>query len=319
MDYHALNAKMVDELLDELCGARFFTKLDLRRGYHQVLMEPADVEKTTFWMHHCHFEFLVMPFGLTNAPATFQALMNDILHDFIRVFVLVFFNNILIFCNSWSAHLQHVRAVVCGLREHRLAVKRSKRSFGATTMGYLGQVISEDGVTMDADKVEAMRSWPQARSVRDVCSFLGLTDYYRKSIRSYGDIATPPTQLLKWESFHWSPEVAVAFNTLKNALTSAPVLQLPDFDKPFIVDCDASGSGFSDMLHQGVGPMTFFSRPITPHHAKLAAYERELISLVKVVWHWRPYLWTRPFIMWTDHFSRTYLLYQRLLTIPKHA
>jgi hypothetical protein len=151
VDHHALNFKtvrdmfpipVVDELLDELRGARFFTKLDLRSGYHQVRMDAADIEKTTFCTHHGHFEFLVMPFGLTNAPATFQALMNIVLHDFIRVFVLVFFDDILIFSDSWSSHLQHVRIVLQSLQEHSLAVKRGKCSFDATTVQYLGHVIS---------------------------------------------------------------------------------------------------------------------------------------------------------------------------------
>jgi hypothetical protein len=135
VDYRALNSKtvrdmfpipMVDELLDELRGVRFFTKLDLRSGYHQVQMDAADIEKMAFCTHHGHFEFLVMSFGLTNAPATFQALMNDVLHDFIRVFILVFFDDILIFSDSWSSHLQDVRAVLQRLQEHSLAVKRSK-------------------------------------------------------------------------------------------------------------------------------------------------------------------------------------------------
>jgi hypothetical protein len=123
-------------------------------------MDAADIEKTAFRTHHGHFEFLVMPFGLTNTPATIQALMNDVLHDFIRVFILVFFNDILIFSDSWSSHLQHVRAVLQRLQEHSLAVKWSKCSFGATTVQYLGHVISVQGVAMGADKVEAMRAWP---------------------------------------------------------------------------------------------------------------------------------------------------------------
>jgi hypothetical protein len=127
------------------------------------------------------------------------------------------------------------------------------------------------------------------------------------------------TQLLKRESFRWSSAATAAFDALKNAVTSAPVLQLPDFDKPFIIDCNASDSGFGAVLHQGAGPLAFFSRAIAPHHAKLAVYERELIGLVKAVRHWWPYLWTRPFVMRTDHFSLKYLLDQRLSTIPQHA
>jgi hypothetical protein len=258
VDYRALNSKTVrdmfpipdvDELLDELRGARFFTKLDLRSGYHQVRMEPADIEKTAFRTHHNHFEFLVMPFGLTNVPATFQALMNDTLQDFIRVFVLVFFDDILIFSNSWSKHLRHVRAVLQQLREHHLTVKRSKSSFVTTSVSYLGHIISAQGVTMDAEKVEAVRAWPPQRTVCAVRGFLGLTGYYRKFIRSYSEIAVPLTQLLKKEVFSWSPAAAATFEALKVALTTASVLQLPDFTALFIVDCDASGSGFGAVLH----------------------------------------------------------------------
>jgi hypothetical protein len=233
MDYRTLNSKtlcdmfpipVVNKLLDELRGARYFTKLDLRSGYHQVRMDPTDVEKTAFQTHHSHFEFLVMPFGLTNALASFQALMNDVLQDFIRVFMLVFFD-ILIFSNSWSSHLQHVRAVLQRLRKHSLAVKCSKCTFGTTSVAYLGHVISAQGVAMDADKVVAVQAWPTPRTVRAVRSFLGLLGYYRKFIKSYGAIAAPLTQLLK-EAFCWTLAAAVAFDALKAALTLASVLQL---------------------------------------------------------------------------------------------
>jgi hypothetical protein len=300
VDYRSLNAKtvcdmfpipVVDELLDELCGACFFTKLDLRSDYHQVRMEEADIEKIAFQTHHHHFKFLVMLFGLTNAPATFQALMNVVLHDFIRHFVLVFFDDILIFNNSWTEHLQHVRAVLQRLRDHKLAVKRSNCTFGTESVAYLGHVITAQGVAMDADKVAAVQAWRSPCSVRAIRIFLGLTSYYRKFIQSYGEIAAPLTNLLKREAFGWTQEAEEAFESLKAALTTTPVLHLPDFTKTFTVDGDASRSGFGAVLHQGGGPIAFFSHAVVPHHVKLAAYERELIGLVKAVRHWRPYLW----------------------------
>jgi len=286
---------VVDELLDELHGVRFFTKLDLRSGYHQVWMHPNDVAKTAFHTHHGHFEFLVMPFGLSNAPATFQTLMNDVLRPFLHRFVLVFFDDILIFSSSWAEHLQHIRIILDALWAHRLHLKRSKCSFGASSVAYLGHVISAGGVAMDADKVAVVASWPTPRSARGLRSFLGLAGYYRKYIRDFGVIAAPLTRLPRKDAFAWSDEADTAFQALKRALSTGPVLQMPDFAKQFTLDCDASGAGFGAVLHQDVGPLAFFSRPFAARHLKLAAYERELIRLVQAVRHWRPYLWGRHF------------------------
>jgi hypothetical protein len=204
------------------------------------------------------------------------------------------------------------------LREHQLAVKRNKCSFEQPTVTYLGHVIFEHDVAIDAKKVATVQAWPPLRTIRAVRGFLGLTGYYRKFIRSYGEITGPLTKLLKREAFRWSLEAVTTFESLMATLTSTLVLQLPDFAQSFVVDCDASRSGIEAMLHQGQGPIAFLSKAMAPHHAKLVAYERELIGLVKVVRHWRLYLWLREFVVRTDHFSLKYLLDQRLSTVPQH-
>jgi hypothetical protein len=210
VDYRALNAitikdafpiPVVDELLDELHGARFFTKLDLRSGYHQVCMKPEDIDKTAFRTHDAFFEFLVMPFGLCNASTTFQSLINDVLRAYLRRFVLVFFDDILIYSASWADHLRHLCVILAVLRQHRLFVKRSKCSFGVDVVAYLGHTISAVGVAMDPAKVQAIHDWPQPCSARAVRGFLGLAGYYRNFVHNYGTITAPLTALLKKEGF----------------------------------------------------------------------------------------------------------------------
>jgi hypothetical protein len=171
---------------------------------------------------------------------------------------------------------------------------------------------------MDPTKVQAVADWPRPRSARAVRGFLGLVGYYRKFVREYGAVAAPLTALLRKDGFVWTDEATAAFDALKLAITSAPVLALPDFSKPFIVECDASSHGFGAVLLQEKHPVAYFSRPVAPRHRSLAAYERELIGLVLAIRHWRPYLWGRQFLVRTDHFSLKYLLDQRLATIPQH-
>lgn len=170
-------------------------------------------------------------------------------------------------------------------------MKRSKCAFGTPSVAYLGHVISASEVAMDGDKVAAVASWPQPASARGLRGFLGLVGFYRRFIKDFGTVAVPLTQLLCKDSFRWSDDATAAFTALKTALATASVLHLPNFTKPFMVDCDTSGTGFGTVLHQGTGPLAFYSKPFAARHMKVAAYERELIGLVQAVRHWRPYLW----------------------------
>jgi Reverse transcriptase (RNA-dependent DNA polymerase) len=195
---------IIDDLLDELHGAKVFSKVDLRSGYDKIKMHPTDIIKTVFRTHEGHFKYMVMPFVLTNAPATFQALMNQVFKPYLRKFILVFFDDILIYSTYMLTHKQHLILVLQKLQEHQLFAKLSKCAFGVFEIDYLGHVISAQGAAIDPSKVEVMEAWPVPNNVRVLREFLGLTDYYRKFIRVYGIITKPITELLKKNSLNWT-------------------------------------------------------------------------------------------------------------------
>lgn len=223
--------------------------------------------------------------------------------------MLAFFDDILIYSSFWTEHLQHVCTVLDVLREHHLHVKHLMCMFASPLVQYLGHVISVDSVAMDSAKVDTVTSWPQPRLARGLRGFLVLAGYYRRFIMVFDVIVAPLTLLLK-EGFKWSEEATTTFTALKTALSATLVLHLPDFDKEFVVDCDSSKSGLSAVLHQGAGPLAFFSRPFIAHHMMVVVYECELIGLVQVVRHWRPYLWGRAFVVCTDHYALKFMLNQ---------
>jgi hypothetical protein len=176
--------------------------------------------------------------------------MNHVFHPFLRHFVLVFFDDILIYSKTWTDHLTHVDQVLHLLSQHQLFLKQSKCVFSASEVEYLGHLVGKDGVRVDPKKIEAMKDWPHPKTLKSLRGFLGLTGYYRKFVKNYGKIAAPLTALLKKNSFTWTPAAAQAFQTLKTAMCTTLVLALPDFTKTFVFECDASGKGIGVVLMQ---------------------------------------------------------------------
>lgn len=323
VDYRALNSvtikdkypiPIINEFLDELYGANFFSKVDLRPGYHQIRVKEEDICKTAFHTHERHYEFVIMPFGLTNAPVTFQSFMNDIFRPFLRKFVLVFFNDILVYSRTWADHLQHLRTVLGISVAHQLKAKLSKCQFGTSRVEYLGYIITADGVSVDPTKINAVQNWPVPTTVKDVRAFLGLAGYYRKFIKGFATIVAPLTQLTSKAGFHRTFEAEEAFLQLKKALTTAPVLQLPDFSQKFIIECDACGTGIGEILSQQGRPIAYFSEALKGTMLALSTYDKEMLAIVKAIKKWRLYLLGRSFIVRTDQRSLKFLLEQRITT-----
>lgn len=288
-DKHPL--PVVDELFDELSGARYFTKLDLKSRYHKIRLAYSDEFKTAFKTHQGLYEFKVMPFGLTNAPATFQSIMNRMLEPFLRKFILVFMDDILIYSQSLEEHIQHVQQVLQLLADNQFYIKASKCNFAKTELEYLGHLISKKGVATEPSKVAAVAQWPSPQNLKQLRGFLGLTGYYRRFIHQYGIMSRPLTQLLKKNNkFMWTSNEQQAFENLKKALVQAPVLALPDFSKPFTVETDASDLGIGAVLMQEGHPISYLSKSFCERNMGLSTYEKECMAVLLAVEKWRCYL-----------------------------
>jgi hypothetical protein len=277
---------VIEELLDELSGSCLFTSLDLRAGYHQIRMRPEDEHKAAFKTHDVHYEFKFMAYGLTSAPATFQGLMNTILQPLLRKGVLVFIDDILIYSSDLATHLQLLRQVFTILTQHQLKIKRSKCKFLQPKLIYLGHEISAAGVCTDAKNISAVEKWPLPTNVKEVHRFLGLAGYYRKFVRNFGILCRPLTDLLKKHAvFRWTELEQAAFVALKQELTTAPVLALPDFTKVFEIEIDALDHGIGAVLLHDKHPLSFLSKALGPQTSMLSTYEKEALAIIMAVDH----------------------------------
>jgi hypothetical protein len=230
-----------------------------------------------------HYEFLVMPFGLCNAPSTFQSLMNHVFHPFLCHFVLVFFDDILIYSKNSQSHLSHVDQIFHLLSQHQLFLKFSKCAFGASEVEYLGHIFGKASVWVDPKKIEAMQDWTRPKTIKSLRGFLGLTNYYRKFVRNYGKIANPLIALLKNNSFTWNLAVDPDFQALKETMCTTLVLALPDLTKTFVLECDALGRGIGAVLMQEGRPLAFTSKRFSEHHLGQSIYEKEMLAILHAV------------------------------------
>ena len=306
----------IDDLFDQLQGAAIFSKIDLRTGYHQLRIRESDVAKTAFRSRYGHYEFTVMPFGLTNAPAAFMSLMNRVFHRQLDKFVIVFVDDILVYSPDVRTHREHLREVLETLRLNKLYAKFSKCEFWLKKVAFLGHIISKEGVSVDPSKVETVSNWQEPRSVTEIRSFLGLAGYYRRFIKDFSKIAKPLTQLTKkGVRYSWSEECEQSFKTLKEALTTAPVLALPSGRGGYEVYCDASGNGLGCVLMQRGHVIAYASRQLKTHEKNYPTHDLEFAAVVFALKIWRHYLYGEQFEVFTDHKSLSYIFTQDHLNL----
>ena len=320
VDYRHLNSvtkpdtfplPRIDDLLDQLGNAKFFTTLDLAAGYWQIRVADDSIQKTAFVTPTGLFEFRVMPFGLTNAPAVFQRLMQKVLSglnpDGGPSFVVVYIDYIFIFSRTPDDHLSHVDQVLNRLQSAGLKLKARKCHFLRQQVEYLGHLITPRGLLPNPNKVRAVTDYPVPASVTQVRQFVGLTSYYRRFIRNFAKLAGPLHRLTQKDvAFHWSSECQEAFEVLKKRLVEAPVLVYPDFTTGFVLETDASYQGLGAVLSQKLKdhllhPVAFASRALAKPEKNYAVTELETLAVVWAVKHFRAYLYGHDVEVVTDH------------------
>ncbi|GFX09061.1 retrovirus-related Pol polyprotein from transposon 297 [Trichonephila clavipes] len=322
VDYRKLNSvtkkdvyalPRIDDTLDCLKGAKFFSSMDLRSGYWQIEIDEADREKTAFITPEGLYEFKVMPFGLCNAPATFERMMDNLLRHFKWTMCLCYLDDIIVFSETFEDHLIRLRLVLKCLQEAGLKLNSKKCLFAAQEVKILGHLVSSNGVRPDPDKIKAVRNFPTPKNIHDIRSFLGLCSYFRRFIKGLCYLAEPLQSLLKsGVEFHWGPEEVEAFHSLKKALTSDPVLGMYDERASTEIHTDASGYGIGAVLVQIQNNVekviAYASRTLTKAEKNYSTTERECLAIVWATNKFRPYIFGKHFTVVTDHHSLCWLM-----------
>jgi hypothetical protein len=306
----------IDELLESLSEASWYTTLDLASGYWQLKVREEDKAKTAFVTKHGLFEFNVMPFGLCNAPATFQRAMDNVLRKIKGKFVLVYLDDIIIFSKNYEEHLQHLQQVFDCLEEANLKINPEKCHFCNKEIQFLGHVINEKGVKPDPAKIEKIVNMTSPRNVRQLRTVLGLFSYYRCFVKNFSKLVAPLNDLLKKDrEYEWMIQHQQIFEDVKEIMTTAPILSYPNFNKPFILSTDASTSGLGAVLSQKdeegkEHPIWFASRTLSPAEKNYNITEQEALAVVWAIKYFRRYLHGSRFLVETDHSALQWLLNQ---------
>lgn len=321
VDYRLLNDSTVkdsyplpriDDTLDALSGAHWFSTLDLKAGYHQISVAKQDRMKTAFSSSSGLWQWRVMPFGLCNAPATFERLMEAVLSGLHWRTLLVYLDDVIVFGKTFDDELNRLREVLQRMRAANLKLNPKKCNLFRREVCYLGHIVSADGVMTDPMKTKAVRDWPVPSTKKELRSFLGLCTYYRRFVKDFASIAAPLHALTKDKvSFSWDESCSESFDQLKDALTSTPVLTYPDPAKEFILDTDASGCGVGAVLSQSHNGsehvVAYYSRSLTSPEKNYCTTRRELLAIVESVRHFHHYLYGTPFTIRTDHSALRWL------------
>ena len=315
VDWRALNKQTIkdryplpniNDLLDRLRGAKIFSRLDLGQAYMQLRIRPEDQPKTAFKTHIGLYQYRVLPFGLCNAPSSFVRAMDAVLAPFLNKFCVCFIDDILVYTKGGpEEHLRHLEQVFQALQDNHLYCNRDKCTFNKPEVKFLGHIVGRDIIKPDPSKVSAVKDWPVPSNQHEVRSFLGLANYFRRFIHRFAEIAVPLTALLRKDAkFNMTPQCIHAYEALKEALITAPVLAMPDFDKQenFEVVADASNHSIGAVLLQDGHPVAFESRKLTSAERNYHAYEREALAVLHALKVWRCYLeGVSNFKLATDH------------------